>query len=226
MTDHITSQTTRVVLVEDNTAYREVIEIALAKANDIELVGTFGAAEVALRSIQRGGPSAKPDVILLDLSLPGIQGLEAIPPLVANAADSKIIVLTQSNHEADVLQAVSLGASGYLLKTATVAQIIDGIRGVMAGDAPLDARIAKYILATVKTVLPRNGHPEVLLTKREMEVLELLAEGLTKREIADRLNVSNSTISTHAVHLFEKLRVQNAPSAVAKAFRLGLFPTR
>ncbi len=220
----ITADTkTRVVVIEDHTEYREVIEIALGKTDDIELVGTYGAAEVALRRLEHSSGWTKPDVILLDISLPGMSGLDAISRIRRDGEDVKIIVLTQSNQEADVMRAISLGASGYLLKSATVNQIIEGIRCVMAGDAPLDTGIAKYILNTLRSALPKGKTAAVLLTKREMEILHLLADGLTKKEIAEQLCVSNSTVSTHTVHIFEKLSVQNAPAAVAQAFRLGIF---
>ena len=213
---------TRVVLVEDHTEYREVIEIALRKTDDIELVDTFGAAEVALRRLQQEIGFAKPDVILLDLNLPGIGGLDAIPLLLATTENLKIVVLTQSNQEADVMRAMTLGAVGYLLKSATVSQIVEAIRSAVDGDVPLDAGVAKYVLSTLKTVWAQRGEQDSVLTEREIEILHLIADGLTKKQIATQLSLSTSTVSTHAVHIFEKLSVQNAPAAVAKAFRMGL----
>lgn len=216
---------TRVALIEDHAEYRDVLEMALRSTPDVDLIGTFGAAEVALRHFQETRYKITPDVVLLDLGLPGMNGLDAIPSLLSAFPDLKVVVLTQSSRENDVMQAMSCGAAGYLLKSSTVDQIVDAIRSSISGHAPLDARVAHYILKTLKKVMPKPGDTENLLTERELEVLYLLAEGLTKKEIAGRLRVSNSTISTHAVHIFEKLSVQNAPAAVAKAFRMGLIPS-
>ncbi|MFG0256191.1 MAG: response regulator [Rhodopirellula sp. JB053] len=210
------------MIIEDHPEYREVVEIALQREDDFRLIGTYGAVEVAQRSLQNRDDRNMPDVILLDLNLPGIQGLDAIGSLSEMYPGAKIIALTQSEKEADVINAISLGASGYLVKSATVTQIKNAIRGVVKGEATLDSRVAKYVLDAIRSSPPVeqiDGH----LTPRELEVLELLADGLTKKEIARALNLSTSTVSTHVVHVFEKLQVPNAPAAIAKAFRSGLF---
>ena len=210
-----------VILVEDHMEYRETLELAFAKTADINLVGAFGAAEVALRHLQMGEMNPKPDVILLDIGLPGISGHEAITEFL-EFSGARIIMLTQSDREADVFKSISLGAVGYLVKGATVNQILNGIRSAVSGDSPLDSRVAKYFLSTFKSSSSKGRAHESVLTKRELEILHLLADGMTKREIAQRLGLSGSTISTHVVHIFEKLRVQNAPAAVARAFRIGI----
>ncbi|MDF7800135.1 response regulator transcription factor [Pontiellaceae bacterium B1224] len=213
----------RVMLIEDHPEYREIISFALGKEKDIELGNQFGTAEEALRSLQDRSLRLVPDIILLDLNLPGMSGLEAIPYFQKSIPDSRIIVLTQSDTEADVLHAISQGASGYLLKSATLSQITDGIRTVNGGGASLDAKIAKFILNTLQTKLPET-EMEKLLTDRELETLSLLADGLLKKEIADQLGISITTVATHVGNIYEKLNVQNAPAAVAKAFRMGIFP--
>ena len=207
----------RVMLVEDHPEYREAIELALGKEPAMELTGQFGTAERALRSLKHAKLCAVPDVILLDLNLPGMDGLDALPLFSAALPDAKIIILTQSDREADVLKAITLGAAGYLLKSATLKQITTGIQSVYNGGAALDAKVAQFILKTLKTKLPRGEiHP----------VLSLLAEGLVKKEIADRLCISSTTVVTHVSHIYEKLNATNAPSAINKAYRLGIFPTR
>jgi DNA-binding NarL/FixJ family response regulator len=212
-----------VMLVEDHPEYREAVELALAKEPTMALTGQFGTAERALLSLKDVPPHKSPDIILLDLNLPGMNGLDALPCFSAALPQTKIIILTQSDREADVLKAITLGASGYLLKSATLKQITEGIRTVHDGGASLDANIAKFILTTLKTRLPR-GDTEPMLTDREMEVLTLLAEGLVKKEIAERLSISSTTVVTHVSHIYEKLNVTNAPSAVNKAYRMGIFP--
>ena len=213
----------RIMLVEDNPEYRRVIEIAIKRDDGMELVNQSGTAERALRSFQDMSTRTDPDVILLDLNLPGMSGLDALPHFTKTAPDSPIIVLTQSDCESDVLRAISLGAKGYLLKSATVKQIKDGIQTVVEGGSTLDPAVARFILNTLKTKLPKT-EDAAHLSDRELEILTLLGEGLQKKEIASKLNISTFTVATHARHIYEKLEVPNAPAAINRAHRLGLFP--
>jgi DNA-binding NarL/FixJ family response regulator len=145
-------------------------------------------------------------------------------PLITEAApQAKIIVLSQSDKEADVLQAITLGSAGYLLKSATDTQITEGIRIVINGGASLDNGIAKFILKALKETRSKAPPLTPALSKREMEVLTLMAEGHVQKEIADRLAISNYTVNSHINHIYEKLHVANAPAAVNKAHRFGLF---
>lgn len=218
----IMEPTISVMLVEDHPEYREVIDLSLRSAPGIELTSEFGTAERALRSLEERTAQRRPDIILLDLNLPGLNGLGAIRFFKELIPKARIIILTQSNREEDVLRAISLGAAGYLLKSATVKQIIEGIRTVHSGGASLDTGVAKFILKTLKTKLPK-GELKQALSEREMQVLSLLAEGFVKKQIADKLEISNSTVVTHVAHIYQKLHVQNAPAAIAKAYQLGLF---
>jgi DNA-binding NarL/FixJ family response regulator len=212
----------QVMLVEDNLAYQEIVTLTLSATKDIELTEQFGTSEAALRYLKTADEQAIPDLILLDLRLPGMDGLESLPHFRATLPDTGIIILTQSDAEADVLRAITLGASGYLLKSATLDQLTEGVRTVMAGGAALDSRIARFILKTLKAKLPQT-EIENLLSPRELEVLHLLSEGLLKKEIADRLDISFATVDSHFRNIYEKLEVHNAPSAVRKASILGLF---
>jgi DNA-binding NarL/FixJ family response regulator len=213
----------RVMVVEDHPEYREVIGLALRKETDMEMISEFGTAERALRSLQDMSTRQVPNIILLDLNLPGMSGLDAIPYFGKSIPDAKIIILSQSDQEADVLQAISLGAAGYLLKSSTVAKITEGIRSVMEGGAPIDAGVAKYILNTLKNTPAKTGETPTL-SEREMEILTLLATGQSKKEIANALGIGVSTVVTHVSHIYEKLNVVNAPSAIDQAHRLGFFP--
>ncbi len=215
--------TIRVLLVEDNPRYREVISLALKHEPGIQLVSEFGTAEIALRHLRESTGGELTDLILLDLRLPGMDGLEALSQFLAAAPGAKIIILTQSDNEADILRAISLGASGYLLKSSTVTAITDGIRTVMKGGASLDAGVARFIINTLKTRLPKSS-AEGLLTERQMEILTLLGEGLLKKEIAERLTISYATVDEHVAHIYARLGVRNAPAAVNQAHLLGLFP--
>jgi DNA-binding NarL/FixJ family response regulator len=211
------------MLVEDNIEYRRVIELAIQHEPMLELTCQFGTSEIALRRLSETAEEEQPDLVLMDLRLPGMDGLEALPQFKVAAPNTKIIVLTQSNHEHDVLQAISLGASGYLLKSATLDVIIESIHSVVDGGAPLDKGVAKFLLDKLQTKLPQS-ETQQLLTARELEVIMLLAEGLVKKEIAKELNIGYSTVDTHVARIYQKLNVTNAPSAVDRAHRLGIFP--
>ena len=213
----------RIMMIEDHPEYREIVELALSKEPDMQLTSQFGTTERALRSLRDREEREEPDIILLDLHLPGVGGLEAIPLFSSEMPSARIIILTQSNREEDVLKAIMLGASGYLLKSSTVKQLTEGIRTVMEGGALLDAKLAKFVLTTLKTKLPPH-EIEHLLSKRELEVLSMLAEGRVKKEIAEGLRISLTTVVSHVGNIYEKLNAPNAPSAIAKAFQLGILP--
>jgi DNA-binding NarL/FixJ family response regulator len=209
------------MLVEDNREYREGIALILEHAHGMALASAFSTTEVALRNLQ-DHPASTPEVLLLDLRLPGMDGLESLPYFRASAPGTKIILLTQSSAEHDVLRAIKLGASGYLLKTAAAEEIIEGIRTVAEGGASLDPGVAKFILKSLQVRLPETPQPDAL-SGRELEVLKLLAEGLVKKEIADRLDIQYSTVDYHVSHIYEKLHVRNAPAAIDRGHKLGLF---
>ena len=213
----------RILMIEDHPEYRHGISIALETEEDLELISTFGTAERALRSLENPRERQEPDVVLLDLNLPGMSGLEALPWLQKTIPAARVIVLTQSDHEADVMKAISSGAAGYLLKSASLEQITDGIRTVVEGGASLDAGIAKFILTTLQRKAPPE-EPDASLSNRELEILNLLGEGLVKKEIAHKLEISTATVATHVRHIYEKLEVQNAPAAITRAYRTGILP--
>lgn len=215
------SSACRIILIEDNREYRDAIEFAVDGEADLDIVSAFSSAELVLKSLESNIATKEPDIVLLDLNLPGISGLEAIPYLRDCLPDSKIIVLSQSDSEADVLRAMTLGCSGYLLKSSTVDQIKDGIRTVIEGGKTLDPFIANYIIKVLQT-RPLRAVASRLLSGRESEVLELLADGLQKKEIANQLNISSLTVDSHVRHIYEKLDANNAPAAVSKAYQIGI----
>ncbi len=212
----------RITLVEDHPEYRETIKLALRRNDGFELLGSFGTAERAHECFEASA-DARPDVLLLDLALPGISGLDALGVFRERLPDTRIVILTQSDSEADVIRAIAAGASGYLLKSSTVRQISDAIRSAVSGGMPLDPAVARYLVDTLRTKLSPKERSEVL-SPREMEVLELLAEGKVQKEIAQTLGISPTTVITHVSHVYEKLDAKNAPAAVAKAFGIGILP--
>jgi DNA-binding NarL/FixJ family response regulator len=216
-------QPMHIILVEECPEDRFVIEQALEMEPGIELVGQYGTSEIALRALENNQPKLSPDLILLDLRLPGMDGLESIPWFQKARPEAKIVILAQPNAESDVLKAIQLGAAGYLLKSSTADQLVDGIRLVIQGRATLDVKITRFILEALQATLPKEA-PEALLSKRQMEILALLADGLVKKEIANQLKISFSTVNTHVEHIYQKLEATNAPAAISKAYKKGILP--
>ena len=219
------TQPIRIILVEDHAEYREVIEMALRKEADLELIDQFGTAEMALRKIENPVSQQTPDIVLLDLNLPGMSGLEALPWFQKYSPHTKIMILSQSDKENDVYEAILQGASGYLLKSSTIRQIKEGIRSVINGGSPLDANVASYILKAMKSKLPKPSS-DIALSNREMETLILMADGLSKKEIADQLGIGATTVVTHVNHIYQKLNAANAPAAVSNAYEAGILPLK
>ena len=211
----------QIILIEDHPEYRESLTLALSKESDMHITAQFGTAEQALRHVQTLAPSELPDLVLLDLNLPGMNGIEALPWLHEYTPEVKVIILSQSNQEADVLAAIASGASGYLLKGTKRKALSTAIRDVMAGDAPLDPSVAKFILNQIQTSSPK-ATLEVSLSDREIETLVLLGEGLLKKEIAEQIGVSPHTVATFTKRIYEKLNVANAPAAINKAYQTGI----
>ena len=200
----------KLMLVEDDPEYRHVIQFALRNDSELELISQFASAEQALSRLQNPSNRMQPDVVLLDLNLPGISGLDALPKLTRRIPESKVIVLTQSDNEADVLRAIKRGATGYLLKSASVQEIRSGIQDAMAGGAALDPKMARYIVNAVKNRdAPNQDNSD--LSERETEILLLIAEGKARKEISGKLQISVKTVDNHIAHIFEKLHVANAP---------------
>jgi DNA-binding NarL/FixJ family response regulator len=214
----------KILLIEDSPEYRRVIDLAFQRDKQLHLILSTGTAERALEVLGRiQHDLERPDLILLDLNLPGMGGLAAIPRLLATSPSSKILVISQSDKEADVVSAISEGASGYLLKSSEITHVKESIQIVMAGGAALDAKVAQFILKTFREKKPAR-HKDLEISGRELEILQLLAEGLVKKQIAERLQISPFTVAAHVRNIYTKLQVVNAPAAVNQAFRKGLLP--
>jgi DNA-binding NarL/FixJ family response regulator len=215
----VTQKHIGVWLIEDNRTFRDTIARVLAQADDLKGPRQFSSAEEALASL-RTGPL--PDIILLDVELPGIDGIEAVSRIKAISPTSHIIMLTVFDDHDKILRAICAGASGYLLKTSPQMKIIESIREVQAGGASMTPRIARSVLDMFsRMLLPK--HEDYGLTTREREILELMTQGLLKKEIADRLSLSYHTVDTHLRNIYSKLHVNSRSRAIAKAIQEKLF---
>ena len=200
-------------LIEDHADSRRILARVLNAAATLKCPGAFASCEEALVALRSGPP---PDVILLDVGLPGMSGIEGIPHLKAVAPTTHIIMLTVFDDQKKVFNAICAGASGYLLKTADEEAIAHAVQEVMQGGAPINPRIARLVLNMFasRVAPPRQ---EYGLSGREREVLELMVQGLIKKEISDRLGLSYHTVDNHLRSIYSKLQVHTRSGAVAKA---------
>lgn len=212
----------QIMVIEDHPEFRETLEFVINKEPGFALCGQYGNAELGLRALESLEVQKRPNILLLDLNLPGMSGIDAIPWIREYAPKTKIIVLSQCDKEAEVLRSIHLGASGYLLKASSMQNLIAGIKEIHAGKAVIDPSVARYLVDSIRTI-PIGLDSDALLSKRELEVLSLIAEGHAQKEIAKKLSLSTYTVTDHLKHIYEKLDVQNAPQAVARAFKTGLF---
>lgn len=206
-------------LIEDHANYRDTVAMTLRSREEVGSLLDFGDAESAFRRIEELS-SARPDVVLIDLGLPGISGLEAIPRLKERLPETDIVVLTVFDDKPKVFEAIASGASGYLLKSSTPGEIIQAVIQVREGGSPLTPQIARYVLAAFTA--SRKKNLETDLTSREQEILSYLADGLIKKQVADRLSISAHTVDYHVRKIYSKLQVNTLSGAISKAVREGL----
>ena len=202
----------RILVADDHPIVRGGIVALVDATDDMEVVGQAAtgleAVDLAL--------SVKPDLVLMDLRMPGIDGDEATARILAASPGIRIVVLTTYETDASILTAIEAGASGYLLKAAPQEEILAGIRSVARGDVALAPSIAALLVSRMK------AGPAITLSPRETEVLALVAQGLSNPEIGRTLFLGEATVKTHLLHVFEKLEVSDRTRAVTKAMELGL----
>ena len=206
----------RVMLVDDHGFVRSAIRQALT-APDVEVVGEAPSGEEALRI----APDLRPDVLLIDIDLPGMNGLRLLRELRPRLPDAKFVMLTVSTSQADVLEAIRLGAVGYLTKDLDADALLRSVRGVGDGDLAMPRRLAartmRDLVDGVGTRAMESGTPGLdALSPREDEVLRLLADGMTDREIADDLTISTRTVETHVSNILHKLDARNRAEAARR----------
>lgn len=218
-----------VLLVEDHTMTRMGLQLVLEKCEEIHLIGE---AEDGEQGVQKA-EELKPDVILMDIGLPVIDGIEATQRIKDKKLDSKVLVFTSRDNEEDVFAALGAGADAYCMKGATPEQLTSAIKAVSEGTAWLDPAIARTVLSTIqktrenKTQLenlvekPKSDLAD-LLTSRELEVLKLIVEGLSNPQIAERLYITRATAKAHVHSILQKLCVDDRTQAAVTAMREGL----
>ena len=209
----------RVLLVDDHALVRSAIRQAL-EAPDVTVVGEARSAEEALEM----APRLRPDLVLLDIDLPGMSGIEAVRELAPRLPDTRVVMLTVSTDRRDLLDAVRHGAAGYLTKDLSGEALLRAVRGIRRGDLPMSRVHAALVVDHLARTGPSGASAadEVggLLSAREQEVLRLLAEGMTDREIANALAISPRTVESHVSSVLRKLGVRNRAEA-AQRYRAG-----
>ncbi|MGB5289653.1 MAG: response regulator transcription factor [Ignavibacteriaceae bacterium] len=206
---------TDVIIIEDNELLRDSLKEAINKSSDINCKNTFSSGEAALVIIQK--EELVPDIILLDIGLPGLNGIELIPELRKLSPSSKIIIITVHDDDENVFNAICAGASGYLLKDLSSEKIVASINEVMNGGAPMNSHIAKKVLNMFRDQNVKSDGYD--LSEREKEILSLLVDGLSKKQIAEKIFLSHHTVDSHIRNIYAKLEVHSKGSAVTKAIR-------
>ena len=204
------------LLVDDHAVVREGLRAFLELQDGIEVAGEAGDGREGVAAAER----LRPDVVLMDLVMPRLDGVGAMRELRRRLPEVKVIVLTSFTDDEQLLPAVQAGAAGYLLKNAQPQELARAVRAAHAGDALLDPHIAARLLESIAR--PASEAPADPLTRREREVLELIARGLSNKRIARELGIAEKTVKTHAGHVFAKLGVTDRTQAALLAVRTGL----
>jgi len=208
---------TAVWLIEDKSILRRNLAALIDQQDDMCCPVAVASCEEMLAALDQG---LEPDLVLMDIGLPGISGIEGTRRLRSLTPSARVIILTIHEEDEKVFEAVCAGASGYLLKPTPPDGIVDAIRQVQCGAAPINSYIAKKMLGLFARLAPPKAPSEdYKLTRREKEILELLVEGFTMRQIAERLHVSYHTVDNHIRNIYEKLHVHSRSGAVAKAIK-------
>jgi DNA-binding NarL/FixJ family response regulator len=199
----------RVVLVDDHAVVRTGLAQLFAGSGDIEVVGQAGDGAEAVDLVRE----TRPDVVLMDLQMPRVDGVEATRRILAEGLGAEVVVLTSFSDSDRIVAALDAGAVGYLLKDADPAEVLDGVRAVSRGESPLNPRVARELLTS------REQTTEVQLTPREAEVLGLVKSGLANKQIARRLGISERTVKAHLTSVFQRIGVADRTQAALWAER-------
>ena len=202
----------RLLVVDDHPIIRDGLRGTFTGETDIEVVGEAGNGAEALALVAR----LRPDLVLMDLRMPQLDGVSAIKAIRESFPAVRVLVLTTFDSETDVLPAIEAGATGYLLKDAPAAELLRAVRAAARGESVLSPSVAGKLMGRVRKP------PQSKLTKRELEVLTLVADGATNRSAAASLFISEASIKTHLLHIYAKFEVRDRAAAVGEAYRRGI----
>jgi DNA-binding NarL/FixJ family response regulator len=208
----------RVVVADDHAMLRDGLTALLRSAADIEVVGEAASGEDAIDACER----LHPDLVLMDVAMPGLGGLEATLAIRSKHPDVRVLVLTQHENPEYVRRFLKAGASGYVLKRSAGAELARAIRAAMQGGLVLDPGIARSVVEEASAPAPDGDAAYETLTSREKQVLKLVAEGRSNKEVADVLDISVKTAMTHREHLMQKLGIHNRTDLIRFAIRAGV----
>lgn len=208
----------KVLVVDDHPVWRDGVRADLEREGAAAVVGEASDGGEAIERARE----AMPDVIVMDLNLPTVSGVDATRAIVEESPHVRVLVLSASGEERDVLEAVKAGARGYLLKSATAAEIVDAVRRVHAGEPVFTPSLAGLVLDEFRKVATKGTEDEPRLTPRENEVLKLVAKGYAYREIAEKLFVSTKTIQNHVQNILTKLQMRRRYELMRYAIQKGL----
>ena len=206
----------RVSLVEDSPDMRRGLQRLLRESPGFQLLGAHATAEAALQAL----PAEKPDVVLMDINLPGMDGIECVRRLKAALPGTVVVMLTVYENTERIFEAIQAGASGYLLKRSDPAALLQALRDARSGGAPMTSLTARKVLDAFRAQLPGSAapNPATNLSEREHQVLQQLARGFLLKEIADQLGLSYTTVLTYTERIYEKLHVRSRSEAAARYF--------
>lgn len=207
----------RVVVVDDHPLFLDGV-VSLLNAAGYEVVGKAEDGKQALALVK----DLEPDLVLLDIGMPGQDGLATLKAIKRDRPQIRVVMLTVSDRDEDLFAAIQAGADGYLLKDMKSSEFIARLDGLWRGEAAVDGKTTVRLMQGLQGILPRQNDFSEQLTEREIETLRLLGEGLSNRDIAERLFISENTVKFHVRNILQKLGVQNRTEAVALAFRRGL----
>jgi DNA-binding NarL/FixJ family response regulator len=203
-----------VAIIEDQEQLRNTLSRVLNRADGFKCISTYGDAESALESL----PKDRPDVVLMDINLPGMNGVECARKLKQVAPQIQIVMLTVYEDTENIFNALAAGASGYMLKRTSTPELLESIREVQRGGSPMTAHIARKVVQSFQRSVSATETTEEL-SPREKEVLDLLSQGFLYKEIAEKLGISYETVHTYVRRIYEKLQVRTRTEAVAKFLR-------
>jgi DNA-binding NarL/FixJ family response regulator len=221
MTKQKTNVSIGVAIVEDDVPAREILAGWIRNAEGFRCAGEFDDAETALAKL----PLEKPSVVLFDINLPGMNGIECVRRLKPRLPDTQFLMVTVYEDANHIFNALSAGASGYLLKQMRRNELLDALKDVHAGGSPMSSQIARKVVQSFRRNETENDGETVELSPREREVLELLARGFLYKEIAEMLKISVQTVNTYIRRIYEKLHVRSRAQAVAKYANLPMGAT-